>query len=472
MGIRVGGLSTGLDTSALIEAFMAYERRPLDLVEQRKAEVENQRSLFRDLNTKLQALRDAASAIDNHNSLLSGPTLDEELLEFSVGSSKESVLTGTATGNATPGTIDVEVNQLATVGRRFSAAFGSDTTIIGNSGETLTIDYGGTSNIDITVGASGASLKDLKDAINTDANNQGNVRADILFDGTSYRLIVSGANTGAANDVSITTTLSGPGATPFIDAALDQTAQDAQITLFGSITVTRPGNDITDVVPGLTLKLHSADPGNPVTLDVQRDDEKLSEKIQAFVDAYNSLVDFVRTQSRFDEETKKAGPLSGNPTLRSLQFALQKALQGTSANPYQFTGNPLRSIGEFGIEIGSDGRLSLNATELTEKLDEDPFAVRQFLAGLGTGDPLDDGVALAMARAIDVYIQSGDGIMANLESTLDTRIANFEVQIERFESRLERREELLVLQFARLESSIASLKAQGDSLNSLLLMRS
>ncbi|MCP3983636.1 MAG: flagellar filament capping protein FliD [bacterium] len=472
MGIRVGGLSSGLDTEALISAFIAYERRPLDLVERNKAEVQSQKSLFKDLNTKLQALRDASAAIDNQNSLLTGATLNEELLEFKVGSSKESVLTGTATGDATPGTIDVQVDQLATVGRRFSAAFSSDTTTIANSGETLTIDYGGTSNIAITVGASGASLRDLKDAINTDANNQGNVNADILFDGTNYRLIISGDNTGAANDVSATTTISGPGASPFVDSALDQTAQDSQVTVYGNITINRSGNDITDAIPGLSLKLHAADPGVPVTLDIQRDDEKLTEKFQTLVDAYNGVVDFINAQSKFDEETKQAGPLSGNPTLRGIQFALQTALQGSSENPYAFTDNPIRSIGEFGIEIGTDGRLSLDATEMTQKLDEDPFAVRQFLAGLGTGDAADDGMATAMARAIDDFVLSGTGILANIDSSLDTRIANFDVQIERFEERLEKREELLVLQFARLESSIAALQGQGNSLSSLLVINS
>lgn len=467
MGIRIGGLASGLDTARLIDALIAFERRPLDLVEQRKAQVESEQSLFRDLNAKLQALRDASAAIDNLNSLLTGPTLDEELLEFNVNSSKESVLTGTATGNATPGTIDVEVVQLAKVGRRFSAEFTSNTATIANAGETLSINYGGASNIDITVGASGSSLTDLKEAINTDANNNGNVRADILFDGTNYRLIISSAKTGAANDVSLTTNISGPASSPFVDTALDQVAQDAQITVFGSITVNNEDNIITDVVPGVTLNLHSADPGTIITLDVQRDDEKLAEKFQAFIDAYNGVVDFVRTQSRFDEETNRAGPLSGNPTLRGVQFALQKALQGSSSNPYAFAGNALRSIGEFGIELGSDGRLSLNKTELIEKLDEDPFAVRQFLSGDGTND----GVAAAMARAIDAYTRSGDGILASINSSLDTRISSFTIQIERFESRLAKREELIVLRFARLESSLAALQTQGSALSSLLLLR-
>ena len=471
MGIRIGGLSTGLDTAALIDAFIRFERRPLDLVEARKASVEKEKGLFRDLNTKLQALSDAAAAIDNLNSTLSGPVLDEELLAFQVSSSKDTVLTGNATGNATPGTVDVEVVQVAKVGRRFSAAFSAKDTVVANAGETLSIDYGGLDaqgnpkTIDITAGASGETLETLKTLINEDANNEGNVRADILFDGTSYRLVISGAKTGVANDVNVTTTISGPGGSPFIDTALTQTAQDSQINVFGGIAISRSDNDINDVLPGLTLKLHSEDPGNPVTLDVTRDDEKISEKLQAFVDAYNDVVDFVNQQSRFDETSKKAGPLSGNPTLRRVQSTLQQALQGSSSNPYQFSGNPLRSVGEFGIELGSDGKLSLNQTELTEALDTDPFNVREFLSGDGT----QLGAASSMVQAIDPFIESVTGIMAGIDETLQDRIQSFETQIERMQERLDRREELLVQRFSRLESSIAALQAQGNSLSGLLI---
>lgn len=465
MGVRVSGLATGLDTAALIEAFIAFERRPLNLVEARRDQVETQQSLFRELNTKLLAIKDAASAIDNYNSLLTGPTLDEELLDFTTSSSDDKVLTANATGNATPGTLDVEVTQLASVGRRFSTTQTADDTVIANSGETLTVDYGGGVTIDITIGASGATLQDLKNAINTDANNNGNVRADILFDGTNYRLIVSGANTGLANDVSVTSTISG-GA--FIDGALDQIATDAQIKVFGSISVSRSENDITDVIPGLTLKLHSADPGNPVTLDVQRDDTEIAKKFQALVDAYNAVIDFINTQSRFDPETKKAGPLSGNPTLRGLQATLIRGLQGSSGSPYVFAGNPLRSVSEFGISVGSDGRLSFDKTKMTEALDEDPFAVREFLSGDGTTD----GAALGLAKAIQPFTQSVTGILASIDTTLDARLSNFDIQIERFERRLEKREELLVLRFARLEAAIAALQSQGGALAGLLIPRS
>ncbi len=463
MGIRVGGLSSGLDTAKLIEAFIAFERRPLDLVEKRKAEVENERTLFLDLNSKLKALQDAAEAIDNLNSTLSGPNLDEELLAFGTTSTDESVLTANATGNAIPGSYVVDVLQVATVGRRFSAGF-TPASVVAGGGDTLSIDYGGASPIALTF-AGTETLQDVAAAINADVNNVDGVRAEVIFDGTNDRLIVSGLGTGSAGALMVSTTLTDGGGGPFFDAALQQNAQDAQLSVFGGLTVTRSENDITDVIPGVSLNLKAADPGNPVTIDVARDDEAITEKLQDFVDAYNAVMFFVNSQSRFDETTQKAGPLSGNPTLRGLQGTIFSALQGTSANPYAFAGNPLRSVGEFGLDLDDDGLLTLNQTKLTAKLDEDVFDVRQFLSGDGTNL----GVAGMISQVLEGYTQSTSGIMDGIDSTLDRRIRSFDTQIERMEERLERREELLVLQFARLETSLAALQGQGNALGGLLI---
>ncbi len=469
MGIRVGGLSSGLDTAALIEAFVRFERRPLDLVEARKSEVETQKSLFRELNTKLSALRDAAADIDNINSTLSAATLDEELLEFTASSSDENVLTASANGNASPGNIDVTVEKVATVGRRFSTTYASDTDPIGAGGNTITITHAGDDDIAITLGTGGASLQDLRDAINSDENNGGNVRAEVLFDGTDYRLIVSGTEAGAANAITMSSDIAG-----FVDGTLDQAAEDAELTVFGGLPITRPTNSITDVLPGVSMTLKAADPGVPVTIDVARNDEKIGEKFQAFTDAYNDVVEFINAQSRFDETTERSGPLSGNPTLRGLQSTLSLALQGNSGNPYEFDGNPIRSIGEFGLELGRDGLLTFNAGELATAMDEDPFAVREFLSGYitrdGDGNLLGDehGVATAISAALDPFLESQTGILAEIDSSFDVRIDAFEVQIERMEERLERREELLVLQFSRLETSLAALQGQGSALSGLV----
>jgi flagellar hook-associated protein 2 len=463
MGLRVGGLSTGLDTNALIDSLMEWERRPLVLVEQHKARIELQQSLFRDLNTKLLALRDAAASLDNRTSGLTGASFEEELLAYTASSTDESIVEATATGSASPGSFDVHVEQLATVGREFSVAFASSTDPVVDEGDTLSIDYGGASSIDITVGAGGASLQDLRSLINDDANNGGNVRAEVLFDGTDYRLVISGTLTGAANDLTVSYD-DGPPGPPltFLDTSLEQTAEDAVFDVLG-LTITRESNEVTDALPGLTLRLRGAhtNPTDTLQVNVSRDDETIAEGFQAFVDAYNEVLDFLIGQSRYDEANETAGPLSGDSTLRTVERTVQRIV----VDQYSFTGNPFTSLGEVGMQLDEDGRLVLDREALTEALDENPFAVRQLMGG----DDVTDGIATALARALDPITESGTGMIAVREDGFDDRIASLERQIERLEIRLEKREELLVLQFSRLESTVAALQAQGNSLLSLII---
>ena len=474
-GIRFDGLSTGLQTSSLIDALINFERRPLSLIQQRQSRIESQRDLFRQLNTDLKALEEAVKALDNHTSLLTGPTLDEELLAYTATSADDSYVTATATGNASPGTLDVEITALAQVGRQMSFGFASDTTSIASSGETLSIDYGGASNIDITVGASGASLQDLKTLVNTDPNNGGAVRADVLFDGSTYRLVLAGTATGAANDLSITTNATGPGGIgPFIDAAQTQAASDAGLTVLG-IPITRESNTIDDLFGGLTLELHAQHaPATSTSIEITRDAEAIEAKLQAVVDAYNKVRQFVIDQSRYDEQTETAGILSGDSTLRGIDRQLQQSIGAV----YSFAGNPFSSLSQIGMQFDRDGLLSLDSDALTSALDQDPAAVRQLLAGDGStadldgdGRPDGDGAATALARELVNLTRDVDGTLANRDDAFERQISALDQSIERFEQRLAMREEMLIERFSRLETLINGLQAQGGFISSIVANR-
>ena len=471
MGLRVGGLVSGLDTNALIESLLALERRPLELAQQRRSVLELERSLFQDLNTRLLALRDAANGLDNLNSLLEGPSLDEELLEFVATSSDESVLTATASSNASPGATDITVSALAGSTRQVSTAYATDTEIVAAEGETLTFQVGSEDPIVVTVGAGGASLTDLRGLINSTPELGGLVRANVLFDGSGYRLIIEGLATGAANDVSMTPSFSAGGGGAFFEAAFSTSASDAQLVAFG-VPVTRQSNQVSDVIPGVSLDL-IATSATPVQVSVQRDDEAIAAKLQTFVDAYNDIVDFIDEQSDIDIVTQEGGPLSGDSTLIGIQLTLSR----TVTAGYEFADNPLTSFAQLGVSVDRDGRLSLNEATLSEALDADPAAVRELLGGDGTSD----GIASALARALRPVIEPGDGpldaqgqptivpsILQVREQGFQDRIRSIDQQIERIERRLERREELLVLQFSRLESTLSALTGQGSSLAGLL----
>jgi flagellar hook-associated protein 2 len=459
MGIRFDGLATGFDTTAILNAILDVERLPLRQLERRRAGLEEERELLQQFNTDLLSLRDAAKAIDNRISTLSAPSVDEELLAFVAKSSDEALLTASASENATAGSTEITVNSLAEVSRDISTQFSSATDPIATVGETLSIDYGGDDSIEITVGAAGASLTDLKSLINTDVNNDGSVRADILFDGVGHRLIVSGTVPGVANDVSVSTSLQGESAPdPFFDAALSTDATDASLQVFG-VDVTRESNDVSDVIPGVTLQLvgDGGGAGGTATVDVARDDESIAGKIEAVVDGYNRVRDFLSNQAAFNEDTGRAGPLSGDATLRGIESQLQRIVGGV----YTFADNPFSSLTQIGVTFDRNGRLSLDTEQLEEALGTDLLAVRELLSGDGTSD----GVATALARALEPITQVGDGLLANREQGIDDRIEALDVSIERFERRLEQREDSLRQQFSRLESQVSTLQAQGNFLS-------
>ena len=471
MGLRLGGLSSGLDTQALIEAVLSLERRPLQLAQQRIDGLNAQKTLFSEFSTKLTALRDAAAAIDNLGSTFSGPSLDEELLAYTATSSDEGIVRATANGSASPGAVSVRVVSLAAAARQVSGSFASATSAVAAAGDTLDIAFGGGS-IAITVGAAGASLTDLRAAINADPGNDGSVRADVLFDGTGYRLVVRGTTTGAANDVTLTTSISGPGGAAFLDAAASQSATDAALEVFG-ITVTRASNTVTDLAGGLTLELRAVS-ATPVEVSAELDVDAVAAKLETFATAYNDVLDFLDAQSAFDATAERAGPLSGDSALRTVQLEIQRKIVGS----YAF--GSFGGLTDIGVRFDDEGRLAIERSVLEAALASDPNAVRQVLGGDGTSGGLAEELAQALDRLVksDKQVDPNDpnkflefGLLPGRAVAIDRQVASLKAQLERMEARLEKREELLVAQFTRMESLIAQLREQGSSLAGLSVLQ-
>lgn len=101
---QIGGLSSGLDTSTMIEQLMLLERKPIATLQQRKSAITQKDSAFQSLNTRLSALK----------SKLSDLTLERNLKAKKVTSSADGVLTASAGSGAAEGSYRVKVNQLAT----------------------------------------------------------------------------------------------------------------------------------------------------------------------------------------------------------------------------------------------------------------------------------------------------------------------------------------------------------------------
>ena len=460
-GITFNGLATGLDTSSLIAGLMKIERQPLDALQTRRSEIDKQQSLMRDFNSKLLALRDAAQAIDERSSTLSAASTSEELLSYKATSSKDDVVTATANGSATTGTYSVRVEQLACVARRISDGFSSKTAIVATAGQLFHIGFGGTADIDFTIPPGGTSLEQLRDLVNADPDNGGKVRAEILYDGTKYRLVLSGTETGASHDLTVTTNVLGEGGGAFLDATKSQAAQGSRAVVFG-VTVARDTNDVEDAIPGVTLHLaglsSTTDTSDAASVTVARDDDAIADKIDAFVKAYDAVHDFVAGQSP-TKDGKAGGPLSGDPTL----LGAERLIQSKVGARYLFGAARVTSLGEIGVSFDGSGRLSLDRSKLSKALDADPNAVRTLLSG----DGVTDGAATAVARVLEPLVRSGDGALALRDKGFDARLHDFDRQIEQMNTRLDQRETTLRARFTALESLVSSLQSQAGFLSSI-----
>lgn len=143
-----------------------------------------------------------------------------------------------------------------------------------------------------------------------------------------------------------------------------------------NITVSRSSNVISNAIEGLSLTLKEADAGTTLNITVERDTDAIKEKIQTFVDSYNSLVDYVDEQSKYDSETDTAGPLVGDTTTTSVLTQIRGILRGT-VNEDGLTYTQLQQIG---VETTSDGHLKIDTETLNEALKEDVDGISSLLS--------------------------------------------------------------------------------------------
>lgn len=506
-----GGLASGFDTNALLEGLLAAERLPLQRIEARRSEIDSQRGLMRQLNTKLLDLRKAAQALDNRNSSGTDSATTEEFLRYSGSSTNDDIVSVTAGIGASPGEIDVKVLELAKGSREFSTVFASDTeTNALTSGQSIRIQLPNAdpdaspaieaTDIVIAPEAGGAySLQDIRDQINTSADNGGTVRADILqINENEFRLVLTSTGTGESNQLSITGDLAlqaDQGGED--DDRFRQRATNAVLEIFGQ-EIRREDNLIDDVLPGITLKLEALsdfededlngpdDPRKSETVTIEADVDEIAKQLDTFVKAYNDVMSFIDGQFSFNEGSNTSGPLAGDFTLRQIQAQLREIV----SDGYKFVQNPNNpfapsgegasggAISNIGIELGGSGRLSVNKETLEEALALDPRSVREFLSGRilpldanpdenATEDIFEEGFATRIANSLEQIVRSGDGLLANRDKAFASRLGDYDDSIDRFERRLGQREETLIQRFAELERIVSGLQGQQGFLTSL-----
>lgn len=458
MGITVGGLATGLDTEALVSQLVQLERQPIAKLQQQEADYQVQLSTYGNLQGLLNDLKSAATPLKNAASLTSiaASAGNADLLHVSAGST------------AIAGTYNITVSQLAQNQKLKSTGFTSSAATVGEG--TLHLRVGSGTITDIAVSATN-SLADVATAIN---DAKAGVTATVISDGSQAFLTLTALETGADNVINLTTTDNDGNNTDtsglsrlVYDAGVSenltqtQEPKNAIIAVDGITGIERASNTISDVIEGVTLTLKTTPdaPDNTTTVTVERSTGAVRDKLNAFLDAYNKVIDFIAEQQKYNPDTSTGGPLLGDNTAslvrRQLSTLITTPLLGVSGS--------IRRLADLGVGQNAKGQLELrDDNALTKALANDFDGVVQFFTQTTTGAK---GLSARVTDTVEGILTQKTGTLAIRQESIQQKIKRLHEEVERKELRISATEERLRAQFTALESVISQLKSTESFLS-------
>jgi flagellar hook-associated protein 2 len=160
-----------------------------------------------------------------------------------------------------------------------------------------------------------------------------------------------------------------------------QAAQNAVLKI-GNSTITNNSNTISDAISGLTLNLVGAAVGSPVTITVSGSTKTAETNIQAFVTAYNTMIDSLDAQLAYNPKAPTNNPLLGDPTVLGIASMVGNAVTGRIPG---LDTSSYTSLSQIGITSDPNTReLSVDTSALESALAANPDSVSKLFVGTAT----------------------------------------------------------------------------------------
>lgn len=480
--MQLGTIGSGLDVEAIVKALVDADIAPKTNALDRKEA---------GLSAQLTALGTLKSSLSTLDTSLTG--LGDGTAFSLLSIDAPDAVTVLQTGSPSTGQYSIDVNSLAASQVLASGGFASASTVIGTG--TLTFKIGDptyssgsagaysafaedvSKTVSVTIDSSNNTLSGVRDAVN--ASNAG-VTASLVVDGTQTRLLftsdVSGAETAMsivvddddANDTNtsglsqLAYNLDSSGGSPSFVSNLSEarSSQDASFVLNG-LALTNSSNSIAGLIDGLDFTLNKVT-SSAETILIKEDSTLIEQKIQDFVDAYNS---YQSTLSSLMDYTDAAGALSGDSTARRIQSAIRSATTGV----VDLTGNAYTALSDIGVTSDQDGKLSLKSADLQAALSANPNDVKRLFAGATTSTNLadntdDTGLADLLKISIDTYINSSTGMLVSRETRIEDSIDDIADDRLDVIARMASLEERYTRQFTAMDTLVGRLQNTSDFL--------
>lgn len=450
MSFSLSGIASGLDTNAIISQLMQLERVPYTRLQSKQSTLNSQVSVFRTINTKLSALRTAAEDL----------LLKSNFNLRSATNSDATVLKATVSETAAETSYQINVTQLAKQHIVMSDKFNKDetSTLTGTfkvNGQEFSLGSGTNEEV-LTQLMNDINARDVgvKASIVTTNTDQLTLVLTSAKHGEDHKMVFGSGQTG--DQVLIEDAggaLTSLGLVKNDNLNTVQNAQNAKLTING-IQIESSSNQLDNVITGLSLTLAKT---GETTIDVTKDSDKIAEKVEAFVKAYNDVINTIKSN------TTKGKDLQGDSTLRSLENHLSNMFnrgvgEGDSSLKYLF---------DIGLEIDKGktkasemtGTITFDKEKFKEALAENPEEVFNMFA-LDESSSGNFGIAKLFRDSLMDWTRSGTGIIAAKIDGYDQEISFLSKQMEDMQARLDAKEEQLKKQFVNMETALAILQNQ------------
>jgi flagellar hook-associated protein 2 len=326
VGISIGSPTSGsgFDVSATVSQIVANLQSVESPWKSQLASFQSQDAAISSLGSLLSALSSDISGLTDFQGVLAqkeGSSSDPNVLALTSASS-----------SAIAGTHTVVVTSLAATSSGFLDEIANPSDTLAG---TISIAVGTGTAIPITIGPNSNTLSGLAAAINSAGIG---VTASVLTDTHGSRLSLVSSSSGAAGELTVTSSITDSTTTTPLAYNLATTGADAVLTVDGVTNITSASNTVSNVIPGVTFQLLAPSPitgTTPESVQVQivNDTAAVSSSLSQFVSDYNSVVSLINSQ----ESNTTAGspqPLFGSPTLSLLQQQILGSISGSSPSGY------------------------------------------------------------------------------------------------------------------------------------------
>jgi len=427
-----GTSSFSSDFAQVISRAVSIASLPMNQLSDEVTTLTGEQTALSSLSTSFTSLQSAVTAIGT--AAASG--------NYSASSSDNTVATATTSSGATPGTYNLEVDDLGSPSTAVSSATVTDPTTQNISTSTSYTLMANGQSYTIEPPPDANTLTSLVSAINT--TTEGAVQATIINIGTTaqpqYELSLQSSEYGS-DDLTLD---DGLGSGNILDPA--STGTPVQYDLNGQTGLTASSQTLS-LSPGLTATVLTT---GTTSITVNQDDSSIATALTNFVTAYNATSEAVQAQRGIS-----GGALAGSGVVTELSQSLQNLAT------YTGTGS-IQSIADLGLTFDSNGVLSFDPTVLNSVTSSNLQGVTDFL-GSATGG----GFLQAATDALNGVLNSTSGTIPSETNGVAGQILSANNRISTDQDNINTLQTNLTNQMDAADAAIAEMQQQYTYLTGL-----